>query len=154
MKKIILTQAALDKIVKERDALILKRKSISEEIKKARGFGDLSENAEYHAAREEQSLNEAEIARLNEMIDNHELVEKTSDLETVSINSKLKIKYLDTNEEDIVEIVSKIEADPFDGKLSNESPIGNGLLGKKPGSVVTIEIPDGEIQIEIVEILE
>jgi len=154
MKKIILTQAALDKIVKERDALILKRKTISEEIKKARGFGDLSENAEYHAAREEQSLNEAEIARLNEMIDHHELVEKTSDLETVSINSKLKIKYLDTADEDIVEIVSKIEAEPFEGKLSNESPIGSGLLGQKAGSTVTIETPDGEIEIKILEILE
>lgn len=149
-----ITREGMSRLQKRMQELVAKRSEVIKQVVEAREMGDLSENAEYHAAREEQSLNEAEIARLNEMIDHHELVEKTSDLETVSINSKLKIKYLDTNEEDVVEIVSKIEAEPFEGKLSNESPIGNGLLGQKAGSTVTIEIPDGEIQIQILEILE
>ena len=151
-KKILLTQSALDKVEAEMDALIIKRKEIAEEIKKAREFGDLSENAEYHAAREAQSHNETEILRIREMLENYELVEE-SDGDSVSLNTELKILYVDDNEEDSIQIVSTIEADPFDGKLSNESPIGAGLIGRTVGETVDIQTPGGMIQIKILELL-
>lgn len=151
-KKILLTQSALEKVEAEMDALIIKRKEIAEEIKKAREFGDLSENAEYHAAREAQSHNETEILRIREMLENYELVEE-SDGSSVSLNTELKILYVGDNEEDTIKIVSTIEADPFDGKLSNESPIGSGLIGRTTGETVDIQTPGGMIQVKILEIL-
>lgn len=151
-KKILLTQSALQKVEAELDALIIKRKEISEEIKKAREFGDLSENAEYHAAREAQSHNETEILRIREILENYELVEE-SDGDTVSLNTDLKILYVDDNEEDTIKIVSTIEAEPFEGKLSNESPIGSGLIGRTVGETVEIQTPGGLINIKILEIL-
>jgi transcription elongation factor GreA len=151
-KKILLTQSALEKVQVEMDNLIVKRKEISEEIKKAREFGDLSENAEYHAAREAQSHNETEILRLREMLENYELV-ADADGSSVSMNTDLKILYVDDNEEAFIKIVSTIEADPFDGKLSNESPIGAGLIGKTVGETVEIQTPGGPMQIKILEIL-
>lgn len=151
-KKILLTQSALEKVEAEMDALIIKRKEIAEEIKSAREFGDLSENAEYHAAREAQSHNETEILRIREMLENYELVEE-SDGNSVSMNTELKILYVEDNEEDTIKIVSTIEAEPFEGKLSNESPIGAGLIGRSVGETVDIQTPGGMIQIKIIDIL-
>lgn len=152
-KKILLTESALQKVQTELDELILKRKEIAEEIKKAREFGDLSENAEYHAAREAQSHNETEILRLREMLENYELVVGSDDDSIISMNSKLRIQYLDDNEEDTVMIVSSIEADPFEGKLSNESPIGGALLGKTVGDELEVTTPGGMVAIKVLEIL-
>ncbi|WP_430886551.1 transcription elongation factor GreA [Fusibacter sp. JL216-2] len=148
----LLTQSALEKVEAELDALIIKRKEISEEIKKAREFGDLSENAEYHAAREAQSHNETEILRIREILENYELVEE-SDGDTVSLNTELKILYVNDNEEDTIKIVSTIEAEPFEGKLSNESPIGSGLIGRSVGETVEIQTPGGLVNIKILDIL-
>lgn len=153
MKKIILTAAALEKVHAEREELIAKRKEISEEIKKARAFGDLSENAEYHAAREAQSFNETEIMRLTELIENHELAEDTDNSDVVSMNSTVKFLYVEDNEEQTVKIVSKIESDPFEDKLSNESPIGGGLIGKKVNDEFMVETPNGELKLKVLEIL-
>jgi len=153
MKKVILTAVALEKVHAERDELIVKRKEISEEIKKARAFGDLSENAEYHAAREAQSFNETEIMRLTELIENHELAEDSDSKEVVAMNSEVRFLYLDDNDEQTVKIVSKIESDPFGDKLSNESPIGGGLLGKKVNDEFVVETPNGEIKLKVLEIL-
>jgi len=153
MKKIILTAAALEKVHAEREELIAKRKEISEEIKKARAFGDLSENAEYHAAREAQSFNETEIMRLTELIENHELAEDTDNSDVVSMNSTVKFLYVEDNEEQTVKIVSKIESDPFEDKLSNESPIGGGLIGKKVDDEFIVETPNGELKLKVLEIL-
>ncbi len=150
-KRILLTQTAVDKIQAELEMLIVKRKEISNEIKNARGFGDLSENAEYHAAREAQSHNESEILRLKEMLENYDLVE-TADKNHISLNSKLKIKYLEDDDEDEITIVSTIEADPFAGRYSNESPIGSSLLGHEKGDIVDVQTPDGMIQIQILEL--
>lgn len=152
MSKTLLTQKALEKVQAELDELIKKRKEISEEIKVAREFGDLSENAEYHAAREAQSNNETEILRVKEILENYELVSDNQDHNTVNINSKLTIKYLEDNEEDDITIVTKVESDPFEGMISNESPIGAGLMGKGEGDVVEIITPDGPINIEIVKV--
>ncbi len=153
MKKVILTAAALEKVHAERDELIVKRKEISEEIKKARAFGDLSENAEYHAAREAQSFNETEIMRLTELIENHELAEDSDSKDVVAMNSEVRFLYVDDNDEQTIKIVSKIESDPFEDKLSNESPIGGGLLGKKVNDEFVVETPDGEIKLKVLEIL-
>lgn len=153
MKKTLLTETALIKLQQEYDELIEKRHQISEEIKRARGFGDLSENAEYHAAREAQSHNETDILKLKEILESYELVQESSDKDSVTISSKLRIKYLDTNDEDIVTIVTKIESDPLNNKISNESPIGSALMGKKVGAKVEANSPNGVVRIEVLEIL-
>lgn len=152
MKKTLLTEAALIKLQQEYDELIEKRHQISEEIKTAREFGDLSENAEYHAAREAQSHNETEILKLKEILDNYELVQESSDKDAISINSKLKIKYLDTMEVDNIEIVTSIESDPIEGKISNDSPIGAALMGKKAGAKIEYMSPNGPVPVEILSV--
>lgn len=153
MKKTLLTESAVKKLKKELDELILvKRKEIAEEIKIARGFGDLSENAEYHAAKEAQAKNEAEIQKIKNMLDNYKLVEDSPDNDKVSINSKVDIKYLDSDEETTVTIVPSIEAEPFNNKISNESPIGKALLDHVPGETIPVEIPDGILNIKILDI--
>ncbi len=148
MKKVLLTKAALEKLENELDELIKKRKLISEEIKKAREFGDLSENAEYHAAREAQSLNETEILKTKELLENYELADEDSNFDGVKMNSKVVIAYSDGDEEEIV-IVTKIEADPFEGKISNESPIGSALLGKHVNDSIEVITPEGAVTITI-----
>lgn len=151
MKKVLLTRAAVEKLEKDLDELIQKRKLISEEIKKARGFGDLSENAEYHAAREAQSLNETEILKVKELLENYELADETGSPDAIRMNSKVTIEYDDGEREDII-IVSKIEADPFEGMISNESPIGAGLLGKKADTVIDVSTPNGSQVIKIISV--
>lgn len=153
MKKTLLTEAALKKLQQEYDDLIQKRHHISDEIKVAREFGDLSENAEYHAAREAQSHNETEILKLKEILESYELVTETVDKDAVTINSKVKIKYNDTDEEDDIEIVTKIESDPLENKISNESPIGSALMGKRKGDVVEAISPNGPISITVLDVL-
>jgi transcription elongation factor GreA len=152
MKKTLLTEAALLKLQKEYDDLIQKRHQISDEIKVAREFGDLSENAEYHAAREAQSHNETEILKLKEILESYELVSTSLDKDAITINSKVIIKYSDTNEEDEIEIVTKIESDPLDNKISNESPIGNALMGKKKGDTVEVLSPNGLVKISVIDV--
>lgn len=152
MKKTLLTEAALERLQQEYDELILKRHEISEEIKHAREFGDLSENAEYHAAREAQSHNETEILKLKEILDSYELVQESNEKGAVSINSKVKIKYLDTNDVDTLTVVTKIESDPIEGKVSNESPIGSALMGQRAGNKVEYSSPNGTVSIEILEV--
>lgn len=148
MKKVLLTKAALEKLENDLDELIKKRKLISEEIKKAREFGDLSENAEYHAAREAQSLNETEILKCKELLENYELADETSDFAGVRMNSEVVIAYAD-DDEDTITIVTKIEADPFEGLISNESPIGSALLGKHEGETIEVMTPEGAMRITI-----
>ena len=153
MKKTLLTESALVRLQQEYDELIEKRHQISEEIKRARGFGDLSENAEYHAAREAQSHNETDILKLKEILDSYELVQETTDKNSITIGSKMRIKYLDTNEIEVLKIVTKIESDPLNNMISNESPIGAALMGKKPGDTVEALSPNGPIKLEVVEII-
>jgi len=151
-KKTLLTRSALEKVETDLDGLIIKRKEIAEEIKSAREFGDLSENAEYHAAREAQSHNETEILRLKAILENYDLVEE-SDGNSISMNREVKVLYVEDNEEETIKIVSTIEAEPFDGKISNESPIGAGLIGRVAGEVVEIQTPSGNIKIKVLELL-
>ena len=152
MKKTLLTESALEKLKYEYDELIKKRHQISDEIKRARGFGDLSENAEYHAAREAQSHNETDILKMKEILESYELVEETNDKGTVTINSMVKVKYLDSDDIEDIHIVTKIESDPLNNMISNESPIGNALMGKKKGDQVDVASPNGMLQLLILEV--
>lgn len=153
MKKTLLTPSALEKLQHEYDELIEKRHQISDEIKRARGFGDLSENAEYHAAREAQSHNETEILKLKSILESYELVTETGDKNTININSKIKILDIESNDEEIMQIVTSIESDPLNNKISNESPMGSALMGKKKGDKVDVFSPNGIIKLKVLELL-
>ncbi len=152
MKRTLLTESALQKLQKEYDVLIEKRHQISDEIKRARGFGDLSENAEYHAAREAQSHNETEILKIKEILETYELVQEPKNKDIISINSKVKVQYLDTNDIEDIEIVTKIESDPLNNRISNESPIGEALMGRKKGDSVEAISPNGTVKLLILEV--
>lgn len=151
-KEVYLTSAGLDEIKNELDTLKkVKRPEIIKAIKEARALGDLSENADYHAAREEQAIIEGRIQELEYMVDNAVIItEGTSDRVKMGVN--VTIKYEDDDDTEEYKIVGSMEADPFDNKISNESPIAKAIMGKKKGDVVTVESPNGKYNIEIIEI--
>ncbi len=152
-KKVYLTQEGFDELKQELDELInVKRPANIKSIKEARSLGDLSENADYDAARNEQAEIENRIKQLEVMLENAEIIEQTS-TDTVSVGNSVSIKYVDDpDDEDEYKIVGSMEADPFSGKISNESPIAKALLNKKVGDIVTVESPNGTYEIEITEI--
>ena len=151
-KEVYLTSAGLDEIKSELDTLKkVKRPEIIKAIKEARALGDLSENADYHAAREEQAIIEGGIQELEYMVDNAVIItEGASDRVKMGVN--VTIKYEDDDDTEEYKIVGSMEADPFDNKISNESPIAKAIMGKKKGDVVTVESPNGKYNIEIIEI--
>ncbi|MBO5743371.1 MAG: transcription elongation factor GreA [Clostridia bacterium] len=153
-KPIILTPEGFEKLEKELEYLkVTGRKDIAEKIKIARGFGDLSENAEYDAAKDAQAAMEKRIGELEEMIKNAQVVDVNAvGTDTVSILSKVTVYDVDMEEEETYTIVGTTEADPDANKISDESPIGMALLGKKKGDVVTVETPGGSFELKIVEI--
>ena len=120
-------------------------------IKEARSLGDLSENAEYDAARNEQAQIEARIKQLEKMLENAEIISETS-TDQVGIGNTVSIKYVDDDEEDEYKIVGSQEANPFESKISNESPIAKALLNHKVGDLVTVDSPNGSYEVEIIEI--
>ena len=130
----------------------VKRKEIVERIAEARSHGDLSENAEYDAARNEQAANEGEIAEHEYKVKNAVIIEKTEDNSIVHIGSKVTVKDLEFNEEEIYTIKGTTEVDPMNNVISNESPVGAALLGHKKGDTVTIKAPNGEYQLKILKI--
>ena len=153
-QKTVLTEAGLKKLEAQLDYLIsVRRNEVSEQIAVARGFGDLSENAEYDEAKKEQAKVEEEIVRLTNTI-RTAVVVADSDISTekVSVGTTVRVKDVDTGDEDEYAIVGANESDPYENKISNESPVGAGLLGAKKGQIVTIEIPAGELHYEVLEI--
>jgi len=149
---VYLTQEGLDSLKKELDDLInIRRPENIQAIKEARSLGDLSENAEYDAARNEQAQIEARIKQLEKMLENVSIISDV-DTDSVGIGNTVSIKYVDDDEEDEYMIVGSQEADPFESKISNESPIAQALFNHKVGDVVTVESPNGNYEIEIVEI--
>lgn len=149
-KVIKLTKAGLEKLKEElEDLKKVKRPAVIERIKKAKDFGDLSENAEYEDARNEQSFVEGRIQEIEQMLKEAEIVETKSSNE-VGIGSSVKVKM--DGEESTYEIVGSTEADPISGKISSESPIGSVLLGKKTGETVVAKTPGGEIELKIVSV--
>ena len=149
---VYLTQEGLDELKNELDNLInVRRPENIIAIKEARALGDLSENAEYDAARNEQAQIEARIQQLEKMLENVSIITEVSN-DTVGIGNTVSIKYVDDDEEDEYKIVGSQEADPFESKISNESPIAKALFDHKVGDIVTVESPNGSYDVEIIEI--
>ena len=147
-----LKQEGLDNLKKELDDLInVRRPENVQAIKEARALGDLSENAEYDAARNEQAVIEARIKQLEKMLENVSIIADVS-TDSVSIGNTVSIKYVDDDEEDEYKIVGSQEADPFESKISNESPIAQALFNHKVGDIVTVDSPNGAYQVEITAI--
>jgi len=153
-KQILLTDEGLRKLEEELEYLkTQKRKEVAEKIKHARGFGDLSENSEYDEAKDEQAKVELRIVEIEKMLKNAKVIDDSEiNLDVVSVGTKLKIYDHEYEEELEYSIVGSTEADPREGKISDESPIGKALLGKKTGDIVDVETPGGIIKIEILAI--
>ena len=151
-KEIYLTSEGFLKLEEElNEAKTVKRPQIIKDLKEARAQGDLSENAKYSAAKEMQGRLEDRIKEIEYTLEHAIIIENNNDGK-VSIGSVVTIKYEEDDEEEEYSIVGTNEADPFSNKISNESPIAKALLGKKKGSKVTVESPNGEYEIELVEI--
>ena len=149
---VYLTQEGLDELKKELDELInVKRPENIKAIKEARALGDLSENAEYDAARNEQAQIEDRIKQLEKMLENVSIIEEVS-TDKVGIGNTVSIKYIDDDEEDEYKIVGSQEADPFESRISNESPIAQALFDHKVGDTVTVKSPNGSYEVEIISI--
>ncbi|NBH84370.1 transcription elongation factor GreA [bacterium C-53] len=153
-KKNILTYEGLTKLEQElHDLKVVRRKEVAQKIKEAREQGDLSENAEYDAAKDEQRDIEARIEDIEAILKNAEVVvEDEVDLDTISIGCRVKILDMEVNEEMEYKIVGSTEANSLKGKISNESPVGKALLGHRAGEIVDVETRVGEISYKILEI--
>ncbi len=151
-KELYLTQEGIDQIREELDNLIqVKRPEIISALKDARAQGDLSENAEYDAARTEQAIVESRIKELEAMLE-HAVVITKVDTDTVSIGTKVTIEYVDDKEQEEYSIVGSKEADPFTNKISNESPIAKAIMGLKVGEIVSVDSPNGKYDVKILAI--
>lgn len=151
-KDILLTSEGFLELEEELNNLKnVRRPKVIEAIKDARAQGDLSENADYDAARNEQAEVEGRIKQIEFMLANAEIIEKSSN-HTVDLGSTVTISYVDDEEEEVYSIVGRMEADPFENKISNESPIGKAIIGKKEGDTINVESPTGSYQIKIVKV--
>lgn len=151
-KEILLTSEGFLELEEELDNLkTVERPSVIEAIKEARAQGDLSENADYDAARNKQAEVEARIKEIEYMLQNAKIIEKSDD-NSVGLGSNVDILYVEDGEEESYSIVGSTEADPLENKISNESPIGKAIIGKKEGDIVEIESPNGNYQIKIVKV--
>lgn len=155
-KAVKITKEGLEELKQKLDFLkTVKSTEIEQKLKEARGHGDLSENSEYDEAKNEQGKLAAEIAELEASIANAVIVESTnSSSSEVGIGSKIKILDMELGEEEIIKIVGYAEANFEEGKISDESPIGMAVMGKKAGDVVEVQVPDGVINMKIVEIIK
>ena len=153
-KKHILTYTGLKQYEDElQDLKVNKRQEIAQKIKEAREQGDLSENAEYDAAKDEQRDIEARIEQLEKLLKNAEVVvEEEIDLEKINIGCRVKVLDMEFDEEMEFKIVGSTEANSLQNKISNESPVGHALLGKKAGDIVYVETQAGVIQYKVLEI--
>ncbi len=154
MQEVILTQEGYEKLEQEINYLKTeKRTEIAERIKVARGFGDLSENAEYDEAKNAQSENEMQIAELEAKIRNAKVIDaKEIDTKTVQIGNAVKLHDIEFDEDIEYTIVGSTEVDLLQNKISNESPVGKALLGKKKGDTVEVEAPEGIVKFKILAI--
>lgn len=153
-KKNILTYEGLKKYEDELENLkVVKRQEVAHKIKEARAQGDLSENAEYDAAKDEQRDIEARIDELEKILKNAEvIVEDEVDLDKINIGCQVKILDIEMNQELDYKIVGSTEANSLKGKISNESPVGRALIGAKTGDIVRVETPGGELEYQVLEI--
>lgn len=155
-EKFLVTKEGLEELKKEQDYLIHDvREEVIRELQEARAQGDLSENADYDAARDHQAQVEARIRDLETMISNSEIIEeskKASSKKTVSLGSKVTIKDMDSKEEETYTIVGSIESDPIKGKLSNITPLASAIMDKKVGDVIDINNVETPYQVKIISL--
>ncbi|MDY0324357.1 MAG: transcription elongation factor GreA [Candidatus Carbobacillus sp.] len=153
-KEVILTASGLKKLEEELEYLkTVKRKEVAERIKIAIGYGDLSENSEYEDAKNEQAFIEGRIITLEKMLRNVKVISDDEvGTDSVSVGSTVVVYDMDLDEEVHYTIVGSAESDPLENKISNESPVGEALLGKKRGDVVEVQVPAGVIRYKIVDI--
>ncbi|BCB04921.1 transcription elongation factor GreA [Bacillus sp. KH172YL63] len=149
-----MTAEGKEKLEKELENLkTVKRKEVVERIKIARSFGDLSENSEYDAAKDEQAFVEGRISTLENMIRNAKIIQEDDmNSDTVQLGKKVTFIELPDGDKETYTIVGSAEADPFEGKISNDSPIAKSLLGHKVGAEVNVQTPGGEMSVKIVEV--
>lgn len=154
MAKKQMSREGYEKLKKELDELIIvKRKEVAQKLKEARSYGDLSENAEYDEAKNEQAILESQIAELQHTLDNAEVVEDSNiSVDEVGMSSVIKIRRVGTDKIETFTIVGTNQANVKEGKLSDESPIGKAAMRKKVGDVFIVEAPAGELRFEILEI--
>ena len=151
-RELYLTEEGLEEIKKELDELkLVKRPEVINALKDARAQGDLSENAEYDAARSEQAVVESRIKELEVMLERAVVITKV-DTDVVSIGTKVTLEYVDDDDTEEYSIVGSQEADPFTNKISNESPIAKAIMGLKVGSVVSVDSPNGKYEVKILAI--
>ena len=153
-KQELLTQDGYNKLEEELEYLKTgKRKEVAERLKVAISFGDLSENAEYDEAKNEQAKLEEQILKLDEKLRKAVIIDESQiDLDIVMVGSIVKLYDFDFDEEIEYSIVGSAEADPFEGKISNESPVGKALLGARVGEVVEVQVPDGANKFKVLDI--
>jgi transcription elongation factor GreA len=154
LKDVILTPEGYKKLTQEIEYLSTeKRREVADRIRTAREFGDIAENAEYDDAKNEQALLEHRIATLEERMRNARVIEKKDIAkDVVSVGSKVRLRDLDAKQTFEYRIVGSAEADPAENKLSNESPVGKAILGKKKGETVEVSAPRGAMKFKILEI--
>lgn len=153
-KEFHMTEAGKEKLEQELEYLkSVRRKEVVERIKVARSFGDLSENSEYDSAKEEQAFVEGRITTLENMIRNAKIIEDDDlNSDTVTLGKTVTFKELPDGDEETYTIVGSAEADPFEGKISNDSPIAKSLMGQKVNEEVVVQTPGGEMKVKIVSI--
>lgn len=149
-----MTADGLEKLKQELENLkLVKRPEVIERIKIARGYGDLSENSEYEAAKDEQAFIEGRISTVETMIRYAEIIDSAKvDKDEVSLGKVVTFQEVGEKDTETYTIVGTAEADPFSGKISNESPIARSLIGRKVGDVVIIPLPVGEMEVKIVNV--
>jgi len=152
-KPVFLTPEGLEKIRQELEYLIsVKRPEVAEAIHSAKEEGDISENSAYDAAKEQQGFVEGKIMQLEQMLNNAKIIESQAATGVVRLGSHVKVVEKGSKDEEEYQIVGSTEADPIKGRISNESPVGRALMGKKKGEQVSVKTPAGERQLRVVEI--
>ena len=153
-KEVLITEDGLRKLEAELDELkTVHRKEVNDRIRQAKEFGDISENAEYEDAKQEQAFVEGRILKLEAMIRNAKIiVEGEGGADEVHLGSTVRVRNMSSNSEAEYTIVGSTESDPLNAKISNESPIGVALIGSKPGTVVTASTPGGDVQLKVISI--
>jgi len=153
-EEILLTKEGYDKIVEELDNLVsVRRREVAERIKEAISYGDISENSEYDSAKNEQAELEDRINKLENMVRKAKIIDESEiSKDRVSVGLKVLVREKNSGEEIEYTIVGSTEADPFEGKISNESVVGAALLGRKTGDEVEIQVPDGTFVYNIIDI--
>ncbi|MDX6153374.1 MULTISPECIES: transcription elongation factor GreA [Marinococcus] len=153
-KQHFMTEEGRKKLEEELEYLKTERRQeVVERIKIARSFGDLSENSEYDAAKDEQAFVEGRVSQIEQMLKNAAIIEEdTSNNSVVSLGKSVRFKELPNGDEESYTIVGSAESDPLEGKISNDSPMAQSLLGRQIGEQVTVSTPGGDIEVEIIEI--